>query len=296
MKSRSFKIVTIFLCLILTTFSAISENNFPFKNITDSIPLWKTVPQMPPMPQADESGLANVNGIKMYYAIYNKNGKDPVMLIHGGLGSSDDWAFETPLLLKTNKVIVVDCRGRGRSTMTDEPLTYELMTSDLVQLMDFLQLQKASVIGSSDGGIIGLLLAIHHPQRINKLLAYGANFNNSGLKPGPFDSVSGSKYFAMVSKRYQDISPTPNDFQKMTKALGKMYDKEPDIKPEELKTIKAPTLIVDGEYEQFITTEHTRKLASLIPGAKLVIMPNVSHGGPVQDPQHFHEVVMQLLL
>jgi pimeloyl-ACP methyl ester carboxylesterase len=296
MKLDSFKIVTIFISLVLSSFSGISENNYFHEKITtDSIPLWETVPAIPKMPPADVSGLASVNGIKMYYAIYNKNGKDPVILIHGGLGSSDDWGFETPLLSKTNKVIVVDCRGRGRSTMTDEPLSYRLMTSDLVKLMDFLHIQKASVVGASDGGIIGLLLAIHYPERINKLLAYGANFNNSGLKPGPFDSISGSKYFAMISKRYKEISPTPNDFQKMTKALNKMYETQPNIPPRDLKTIQAPTIIADGEYEQFFTREHTEKLARLIPGAKLVIMPNVSHGGPIQDPQHFHELVMQLL-
>src|SRR5882762_2360079 len=76
-----------------------------------TVPLWKTLPEAPPMPQADESGLAPVNDIKMYYAIFNKVGKEPVFLLHGGLVSSDEWGFEVPLLSRTHKVIVVDSRG-----------------------------------------------------------------------------------------------------------------------------------------------------------------------------------------
>ena len=76
-----------------------------------TVTLWKTLPDVPPMPQANESGLAPVNDIKMYYAIYNKNGKEPVILLHGGFVSSDEWAFEVPLLSKTHKVIVADSRG-----------------------------------------------------------------------------------------------------------------------------------------------------------------------------------------
>jgi hypothetical protein len=75
-----------------------------------NLALWKTLPEAPPMPPADESGLASVNDIKMYYAIFNKEGKDPVILLHGGLVSSDYWGFEVPLLSKTHKVIIVNSR------------------------------------------------------------------------------------------------------------------------------------------------------------------------------------------
>ena len=259
------------------------------------LPLWKTIPTIPAMPKADESGFAQVNNIKMYYAIYNKSGNEPVILLHGGLGNSDDWGFETPLLQKTHEVIVVDCRGRGRSTISDQPLSYDLMTSDLLGLMDQLHLKKVSIVGVSDGGVIGLLMAIHHPDRIDRLFAYGANFNNSGYTTGPSDTVLSHKYMRMAEASYRAISSTPDGFTAMRKALFKMYDTEPDIKPSELKTIKAPTIIADGEYEQFITPEHTALLAHLIPGAKLLIIPNVSHGGPIQDPVSFHKAVMNLL-
>jgi pimeloyl-ACP methyl ester carboxylesterase len=260
-----------------------------------TVPRWKTLPDIPPMPQADESGFAPVNDIKLYYAIFNKDGVEPVILLHGGMVSSDYWSFEVPLLSKKHKVIIVDSRGHGRSTMTDEPFSYNLMASDVLQLMNYLKLSKASIVGWSDGGIIGLILAIQHPERINKLFTFGTNFNSSGYKSEPPDTALAARFMARVQANYRRLSPTPDSFPHLRKAVGKMYSTEPDLKPADIQTIKSPTVIACGEYEQFIKREHFVTLAHLIPGAKLVILPNVSHGGPIQDPVSFHKAVVKLL-
>lgn len=260
-----------------------------------TVPLWKTLPDAPPMLQADESGLAPVNDIKMYYALFNKNGKEPVILLHGGFVSSDEWGFEVPLLSKTHKVIIVDSRGHGRTSMSSQPLGYNLMASDVLQLMDYLKIKKASIVGWSDGGIIGLILAIKYPERVNKLFTFGTNYNLSGYKTESFDSTLAARFMARVQANYRKLSPTPDDFAGLRKALGKMYSTEPDLKPAEIKTIKAQTVIACGQYEQFIKLEHFQDLTNLIPNAKLVILSNVSHGGPLQDPAHFHEAVVNLL-
>lgn len=260
-----------------------------------NVPLWKTLPEVSPMPKADESGLANVNDIKMYYAIFNKEGAEPVILLHGGFVSSDEWGFEVPLLSKTHKVIILDSRGHGRSYMSDKPLRYNLMSSDVLQLMDFLKIKKASIVGWSDGGIIGLILAIKYPQRINKLFTFGTNYNLSGYKTEPFDSLSAARFMAKAQANYNRLSPAPDNFAELRKALRKMYSAEPNLSAEEIKTIKAPTVIACGEYDQFIKREHFEELAHLIPKAKLVILPNVGHAGPLQDPLHFHQAVVNLL-
>ena len=260
-----------------------------------AVSLWKTLPDAPPMPSADESGLATVNDIKMYYAIFNKEGKEPVILLHGGFVNSDYWSFEVPLLSKSHKVIVVDSRGHGRSTMSDQPFSYNLMASDILQLMNYLKIKKASIVGWSDGGIIGLNLAINNSERIDKLFTFGTNYNLSGYKSEPADPAAGARFMAKVQADYIKLSSTPDGFLKLRSALGKMYSSEPNLNPEEIKTIKAPTVIAGGQYEQFIKREHFEELAHLIPNAKLVILPNVSHGGLLQDPVHFHRAVMNLL-
>ena len=261
-------------------------------------PLWQTLPHFPPMPAPESSGFVRVNGARLYYAIFNEAGGRPVILIHGALGSSDDWGFETPLLDKTHEVIVLDCRGRGRSTMSSRPLSYELMMSDVLGIMDYLKIGRASIVGWSDGGIIGLYMAIHHPERMDKLLAFGANYSVSRYPPPHLDPGMmplGRRYLASMKERYRRLSPDPEAFDDVLQALDRMGATEPELQPAELARIGAPTVIADGQYEQFITRAETTALARLIPHAKLVIMPNVSHAGPVQDPQGFHHIVTDLL-
>jgi pimeloyl-ACP methyl ester carboxylesterase len=169
-------------------------------------PRWKTLPELTSMPKPDTSGLVPVNGIQLYYAIYNQQGKEPVLLLHGGLTSSDYWGMEILLLKKTHKVIIVDSRGHGRSTLSSQPLTYQLMASDVLLLMNDLKIQKASVVGWSDGGIIGLILAMQHPGRINKLFTYGANFSRSGEKEEAPDTAMSAFYPADQGRLQQDFS------------------------------------------------------------------------------------------
>lgn len=216
-------------------------------------------------------------------------------MLHGGLVSSDEWGFEVPLLLKMHKVIVVDSRGHGRSFLGDQPLGYNLMASDVLQLMDYLKIGKASIVGWSDGGIVGMILAINNPERINKLFTFGSNYTLSGYKSEPSDAAVADRFMARAQTNYRKLSPTPDDFGILKRSLGKLYSTEPDLNPEMIKTIKAPTVIACGQYDQFIKPEHFRELSLLIPNAKLVILPNVGHAGPLQDPTGFHQAVANLL-
>ncbi|MGQ0485487.1 MAG: alpha/beta fold hydrolase [Hyphomicrobiales bacterium] len=257
--------------------------------------LWKTVPPPAPLPKADESGLAPVNDIQMYYEIYNAAGADPVLLLHGGLGSTLNWGNQVPELMKTHKVVAVDSRGHGRSTRSEQSFGYELMASDVLAIMDHLKLDKVSIVGWSDGGIIGLVLAMQHPERVKKLFAYGANYNVSGVKPTvETDPVFGMAV-GMAMENYRKLSPTPGEFDNFLKQIAAMWFSQPDFKPEQLGKIGVPTVIADGQYEEAIKPEHTMELAKMIPGAKLVIIPNVSHMGMWQDPAAINKAVMEFL-
>lgn len=257
--------------------------------------LWKTVPPPAALPKADESGLAPVNDIQMYYEIYNAAGGDPVLLLHGGLGSTLNWGNQVPALTGKHKVIAVDSRGHGRSTRSAQAFGYELMASDVLAMMDRLKLDKVSIIGWIDGGIIGLVLAMQHPERVSKLFAYGANYNLSGVNPAVETNPVFGQAIGIAMENYQKLSPTPGEFDNFLKQISAMWFSQPDFKPDQLGAIKIPTVIADGQYEEAILPAHTVELAKLIPGAKLVIIPNVSHMGMWQDPAAFNKEMTAFL-
>ena len=261
-------------------------------------PLWATLPDPPGMPIPEEHGFVTSHGAHLYYAVFNRNGGRPVILLHGGMSSSDSWGFEVPRLSAQHEVVVMDSRAHGRSGGATGPITYDLMASDVLSLMDALHLRRASIVGASDGAIIGLLLAVHNPERLDKLFAWGANFSTHAERQSPPDPSMksvGATYLVKMEANYRTLSPTPDGFPNLLKTLGRMYATEPNLTPAELHHISAPTVIADGEYEQFIDPAHTSLMAQSIPGAKLVIIPKVSHGGPQQDPAAFHHAVAELL-
>ncbi|MCX5493456.1 alpha/beta hydrolase [Kaistia dalseonensis] len=238
------------------------------------------------LPRPDKAGFAKVNGIRMWFAIYNPHGGNPVLLLHGGLGSSHDWRKQIPALMSSHEVIIADSRGQGRSTRSKATIGYDLMASDVLALLDHLGLKKVSIVGWSDGGIIGLDIAIHHPERLEKLFAYGANYNVAGLAPSPPWEPHPSP---------DDPVDDLDDHDRTVHDVMAMWYSEPDFQPDELGRITTPTVIADGEHDQAILPEHTRNLARLIPGAKLVILPKVGHAGLLEDPAAFNKVMMDFL-
>ena len=238
-------------------------------------------------------------GARLYAAIYHKNANTtPVLLLHSGLLSSDVWASEVKRLAGSRQVIVMDARGHGRSTLGAMPFSYALLEADAMTVLDSLHVPKVDVVGWSDGGIAGLLLAIDHPDRVAALLTYGANFDHSGditTKPDSQIVALNRRYEALGAAEYRRLSPTPNDFRTFEAALGKLYVSEPAIAPAALHSIRVPTMIVAGDHDEFVLRSHSERLAALIPGAQLVILPDVSHEGPLQDPDGFHRVVQRFL-
>jgi pimeloyl-ACP methyl ester carboxylesterase len=264
-----------------------------------AIPKWATVPDVPALPPPDVSGYVTHDGARLYYAIYNPRGAKPVLLLHGGMAASDSWGFEVPKLRAHHEVIIMDSRGHGRSTFGPKgPLTYSHMADDVVTVLDAVHVSRVSLIGVSDGGIIGLLLAINQPDRFNRLFAWGANYTIDSENPSPPDPAMegmGPIFMGKMENQYQRLSPTPDGFSDLRRALNDMYATEPNLTCDDLGKIKIPTVIADGQYEQFINPEHTKRLAKCIPNAKLVILRDVSHGGAQQDPVAFHNAIADFL-
>jgi pimeloyl-ACP methyl ester carboxylesterase len=255
---------------------------------------WTQLPPTPELPKPEHSGMAAVNGIRIWYAVFGHG--EPVILVHGALGNSNYWGLQVPALARHYKVIVLDSRGQGRTTWNSEPpLSFHLMASDVLALMDALHIPKAALVGWSDGGIIGLDIAIHHPERLTKLLAFGANSDPSAIKDDIQQQPAFSEYSRRTKDEYQKLSPAPNQLKAFSEQLGKMEDTEPHFTDDQLRSIKVPTWIVDGDRDEGIKREDTDHMAALIPGAGELILPNVSHFAMLQDPEQFNDALLHFL-
>lgn len=270
------RLFSLAVCLLLST-PAFAEDR------------WMSIPTPAAMPAATASGMAEVNGIQMYYATYG-TGK-PVLLIHGGLGHADIWAAQVADLMTDHMVIVADSRGHGRSTRTEAPYGYDLMASDYLALLDHLKIDKVDLVGWSDGGIIGLDIAMSHPDRLSHLFAQAANITVDGVDPSVATDEVFAKYIEMMAADYARLSPTPDQFEGFVTQISAMWASEPNWADADVAAITVPTAIVAGAYDEAILRAHTEKMAGLIPGAELVILPDVSHFAMVQAPGEYNAAV-----
>jgi pimeloyl-ACP methyl ester carboxylesterase len=255
-------------------------------------PQWLTLPSTPILPQPEVSGLAPVNGIRIWYAVFGQG--EPVILLHGGLANSTYWGKQVPVLAEKYRVIVMDSRGHGRSSRDEKSYGYELMASDVLALMDFLKIPKAAVVGWSDGAIVGLEIAIHHPERLTRLFAFAANSDPGGVKDIAQSPVFNA-FIARAEKEYQLLSPTPDQFKSFLAEISKMWETQPNYTAVQLQGIKVPTWIVDADHDEAIKRENTEFMAAQIPDAGLLIQPEVSHFSFLQDPGQFADDVLHFL-
>jgi pimeloyl-ACP methyl ester carboxylesterase len=247
----------------------------------------------PPMPKPLESGSIPVNGIELYYAIYGHG--VPVLLIHGGMGDADVWASEITPLAVDHEVIVADSRGHGRSTRTGAPLTYDLMASDYLGLLDYLRLSKVALVGWSDGGIIGLDIAIHHPERLTALFAQAANASPEGLTTHPARTTALAIFGRRLRSVYHRLFSAPEENPDLRKMVTEMWATQPNFTTAQLASIKVRTAIVIGDHDEVVRRDHTEYLARTIPGAKLITLPDVGHMAPLEDPSTYVTAVRDFI-
>lgn len=249
--------------------------------------------QLGPLPEPVESGMAPVNDIQMYYAIYGEG--EPLILLHGGLGNADYFANQIPAFSAQYRVIAVDSRGHGRSTVTETPIGYSLMASDVLALMDYLEIESAYLVGWSDGGIIGLDIAINHPERLRKLVAYGANYVPSGVKEDVGENATFNAYVERALADYAVLSPAPDNVDAFLENIGNMWATEPNFTEEQMRGITVPILFLDGWEEEAIYPAHDYEMAELVPGAELTLMPDVGHFAMFATPEMFNSIVLNYL-
>lgn len=243
-----------------------------------------------------EAGYAKVNDIVMYYEVHGEG--EPLLLLHGGTGRIESFDHQIPVLAEHYRVIAPDSRAHGRTTDSDKPLSYALMADDMLELLDLLEVNKVHVVGWSDGGNIGLDLAINHPERVGKLVVIGANFSPDGLNDELVDWVekaTAETWSAGSHELYKKHAPDPSHWPVFIDKIKAMWLTQPNYTREELARVQAPTLVMVGENEEVVRQEHTEEMHQILPNADLKIIPNTGHLAPIEKPEEVNEAILEFL-
>jgi len=253
---------------------------------------WMTLPPTPSLPAPAQSGKVDVNGAAIWYAVFGSG--QPVVLLHGGLANANYWGHQVPVLAQKYQVIAIDSRGHGRSTRSAVPYGYALMASDVLGVLDRLGVQKTAIVGWSDGAIIGLSLAMNHPDRVARLFAFAANSEPSAVKDVDKSPVF-QQFIARAEKEYEALSATPRDYKKFVEEIGNMWSTQPNWTEADLEKITVPTWIVDADHDEAIERSNAELMADTIPRAGLLLQPEVSHFSMLQAPEQFTADVLRFL-
>jgi pimeloyl-ACP methyl ester carboxylesterase len=248
----------------------------------------------PPLPDTNERGYVENDGARIWYATFGSGAS--VILLHGGLGHSGNWGYQVPALVRSGyRAVVIDSRGHGRSTRDTRPFVYERMASDVLAVMDRLHLEKAALVGWSDGATIALILAMQAPVRVAGVYFFACNMDPSGAKEIAESDPILERCLSRHSKDYARLSATPDQFKAFVEAVTLMMKTQPNYSARHLAQISVPVAIVQSEHDEFIKPEHAEYLARTIPNAKLVHLPGVSHFAPLQRPEQFNSAMIAFL-
>ena len=225
-----------------------------------------------------KSDYSEVNGLKMYYEMYGQ-GK-PIVLIHGG-GSTIQTNFEKiiPLISKNRMVIAVELQAHGRTNDRNADLTFEQDADDVATLLKNLNIDKADFLGFSNGGTTTLQIAIRHPEIINKMILGSALAKRNGVPDWFWGFMSQAKLENMpdqLKEGYRKVAADTNGLQVMHDRDAKRMVNFKDIPDDQIKSIKAPTLVIIGD-KDVITPEHAIELHRQIANSELAIIPG-GHG------------------
>ncbi|TGV15943.1 alpha/beta hydrolase [Mesorhizobium sp. M8A.F.Ca.ET.173.01.1.1] len=246
------------------------------------------------LPKPQKSGLLPINGVNYYYAIYGKG--EPLLLLHGGLGSIDMFAPILPKLAENRTVIGVDLQGHGRTALGDRPFSLQAIGDDMAGIVKTLGYDKVDVMGYSLGGGVAFRMAVQHPEVVRRLVLVSTGYAADGfydeMRPQQAQVSAAAAAFMKETpmyKSYVAVAPHPEDFPKLLDALGNFMRQNYDFSADVPK-LKMPVMLAYGDSDMY-KPEHEIKFYQMLGGGlkdagwmrenlsqnRLAILPNRTH-------------------
>ena len=222
--------------------------------------------------------------IKHFYV--EKGQGDPIILMHGNGEDCSIFNGQIDVFAQHYHVYALDTRGHGQTPRGDKPFTIRQFADDLMDFMDEHQIEKAHVLGFSDGGNIAMIFAMKYPERVERLILNGANLTPAGVKRSVQIPI---EIGYRIAKLFGGKSDSAKSHMEM---LGLMVN-DPYVKPEELASIQAKTLVIAGTKDMILESE-TRRIAQHIPDSQLVFIEG-DHFIAKKKPEEFNRAVLGFL-
>ncbi len=229
--------------------------------------------------QPHVSDYAPVNGLEMYYEIYGSG--QPLLLLHGGMTTAEDFSLVAPTLAQTRQVIAFERQGHGHTADIDRPFRLEQWADDTAALLRHLDIEQADVFGYSTGGSVALAFALRQPEMVRKLVLASSIYNREGYYPGIMEGLLQTTAGDMpdiLREMYTRVAPHPENWQKLVKKSTESAATFQGWQKKDIRTISTPTLVMVGDND-IVRTEHAVELYRLIPNAKLAVLPDTDHVG-----------------
>ncbi len=287
MKSWSFKLSIGALVLVLSVFYGLKPMSVNALHYL----VWKFT-----TPIKAQTGSIDYQGAHIHYVSYGYGA--PILLLHGGLSNKLSWFSQVPWLVDSGRqVILIDTRGHGYSTHGDAKLSYEIFAEDTLQVLDKLGIQRTDIVGWSDGGIIALLLGLHAPERVEKIVAISANFHPSGviLEADSTQNYAYGTIFRTIKDKFRSWwSGAGEKHAELEAEINELWHKAPQMTHTHLSAIIAPTLVVVGEND-IIDLGHSRELAQKLAAGRLAIIPVAGHAAPITHADELNNLIAEFL-
>ncbi|NQT27247.1 alpha/beta hydrolase [candidate division KSB1 bacterium] len=243
---------------------------------------------------------ADINDVKIYYEIYGQG--EPILLLHGGYGNISSQSLLIEYLSKKYQIIAVDTRGHGRSTLNDEEMTYPILANDMVMLFEKLNIGPVTVLGHSDGGIIGFILAAKYPEKVKSLITIGSNFRRDGrggMSPESNRWISTItpdtvRSWGNTENQYNELNPEA-DWNRFVYKVKELWQSETELDEIDLQNIQCPVLLTHGDKDSTVKLEDIIYMSELIKKADVYIAPNGKHAHHIEQPVAFQTIVMRFL-